>query len=350
MFGYKKKILTFFLAVILFVGILSPKVYASNTNYLYYKDKLRTVAAANLLKNKKLSTSYVVVLDNGIQFDYYSRNLHKYVADAKYLKKWDPNLKRWDPYFLNPWTSYSNSINHGTEVEWVVDEISDETRVNSSKPNVMSIQYKINDASGHGDVNSLVYAINDVVNYYVKQKHLNIAAINYSSGISWRKGTPISIINNDKKRIQAAINNAVKNGITVICSVGNDNKPIYSYPALSDNVIAVGATNSKNGRFLKKVNNEILGSCYGKQVDIVAPGQDVQVNDTREGSGTSYSAPMVAATVGILKSINPKLKPAQIENILKSTATDLGAKGKDNYFGYGLLNVEKAVKYALTHK
>jgi thermitase len=68
------------------------------------------------------------------------------------------------------------------------------------------------------------------------------------------------------------------------------------------------------------------------------------------GSGTSYAAPMVATAVAVLKSVNPKLKPAAIESILKSTAKDLGGKGKDDNFGYGLIDLEKAIKQAMATK
>jgi len=61
-------------------------------------------------------------------------------------------------------------------------------------------------------------------------------------------------------------------------------------------------------------------------------------------SGTSYSAPMVSAAIGLMKGINPELKPSDIEEILKNTSTDLGKKGRDDYFGYGLLNIEKVVE------
>ena len=60
-------------------------------------------------------------------------------------------------------------------------------------------------------------------------------------------------------------------------------------------------------------------------------------------AGTSFSAPMVSAVAAILKSIDSTLTPSQIESILTSTAVDYGTSGRDNYYGYGVLNFYNAV-------
>lgn len=59
-------------------------------------------------------------------------------------------------------------------------------------------------------------------------------------------------------------------------------------------------------------------SNYGERVDISASGAIQGVNGV--GFGTSYAAPIVAATVALIQSINPNLTPAQIRSILRSTA------------------------------
>src|SRR6185369_1486867 len=63
--------------------------------------------------------------------------------------------------------------------------------------------------------------------------------------------------------------------------------------------------------------------------------------------GTSFSSPIVAATVALMMSANPKLSSTQIESLLYSTATDLGAPGRDIYYGYGRVNAAAAVQAAL---
>ena len=66
--------------------------------------------------------------------------------------------------------------------------------------------------------------------------------------------------------------------------------------------------------------------------------------------GNSFSGPHVAGTVALMLSANPDLTTWRVKEILETTATDLGPKGKDNDTGYGLLNALAAVKTALAEK
>ena len=63
-------------------------------------------------------------------------------------------------------------------------------------------------------------------------------------------------------------------------------------------------------------------------------------------SGTSMSSPHVAGAVALMKQANPRLTGELAEEILARTATDLGAKGKDSDYGYGLVDVLKASRVA----
>jgi subtilisin family serine protease len=53
------------------------------------------------------------------------------------------------------------------------------------------------------------------------------------------------------------------------------------------------------------------------------------------GSGTSYAAPVLAGVVAGVWSVNPALRADEVLELLKRTATDLGAPGWDRYFGWG---------------
>src|SRR5206468_10210828 len=64
------------------------------------------------------------------------------------------------------------------------------------------------------------------------------------------------------------------------------------------------------------------------------------------GSGTSFSAPVVAGAAALAISANPTLPGTQIQTILKQTADDLGAPGWDTSYGAGRLNVGRAVLLA----
>ncbi len=59
--------------------------------------------------------------------------------------------------------------------------------------------------------------------------------------------------------------------------------------------------------------------------------------------GTSMATPHAAGIAALLLSKNPSLTPAQVKAILESTATDKGSPGRDNIYGYGLVNATAAL-------
>jgi subtilisin family serine protease len=84
--------------------------------------------------------------------------------------------------------------------------------------------------------------------------------------------------------------------------------------------------------------------------DIAAPG--VNVNSTTVGggysgdtwTGTSMSCPHVAGVAALMLQKNPSLSPAGLDSLMEQTALGLGAAGKDNVFGSGLVNALAAVQ------
>lgn len=67
--------------------------------------------------------------------------------------------------------------------------------------------------------------------------------------------------------------------------------------------------------------------------------------------GTSAANPNLAGIASLVWSVNPNLNAGQVRQILTETAMDLGAAGRDNTFGYGLVNADAAVRrgWALQH-
>jgi len=154
--------------------------------------------------------------------------------------------------------------------------------------------------------------------------------------------------------LEDAVNYAYARGVTLVAAVGNDNGPV-GYPAAYGNVIAVAATACNNAK--------AVYSNSGPQVDVAAPGGDVTVTcgmdpDTEVVwspswspsvgnayfglQGTSMAAPHVAGVAALMIS-RGITTPASIQATLQSTATDLGAAGRDDLFGYGLINAASAV-------
>ncbi len=140
--------------------------------------------------------------------------------------------------------------------------------------------------------------------------------------------------------IQNAANYMKSKGGIVVVSAGNLGS-LESYAA-SDSLIAVSATDG--------ADNRASWSSYGAYVDVAAPGVGIY-STTRGGgygavSGTSFAAPITGGVIALMMSRNPALTPAQVESMLKSTATDLGASGRDDHFGSGRINAAAAVAAA----
>ncbi len=61
-------------------------------------------------------------------------------------------------------------------------------------------------------------------------------------------------------------------------------------------------------------------------------------------SGTSMAAPHVTGALGLLFERFPYLNGAQVRDVMLTTATDIGEEGVDDVYGWGLLNLEKAIE------
>ncbi|MCK5841719.1 MAG: S8 family peptidase [Candidatus Sabulitectum sp.] len=82
--------------------------------------------------------------------------------------------------------------------------------------------------------------------------------------------------------------------------------------------------------------------------DICGPGSDIVSCSYSNPagyttmSGTSMATPHLAGCMALLLDVNPYLSPAQVDSILEATSVDLGAPGKDNYYGAGRVDVYQA--------
>ena len=163
----------------------------------------------------------------------------------------------------------------------------------------------------------------------------------------------------DSGLITQAILDAITNGrdglgCIVVFSSGNDNGNV-SFPASVNGVITVGAID-RNGNLSGYSNTgpemDLVAPSSGNSADLVTTDREgdfgynagANPNYTFSFGGTSAACPQVSGVAALMLSIRPELTEQQVRTILQNTATDMGAGGFDNNFGFGRLNAQAAVQ------
>jgi len=304
----------------------------------YGNDMMGSDEAKNYIKNNNISTNEVniAVIDGGINF-----KKKDFINSGRVI----------DSGFNSSNTGAENSAQqdngnyHGSNITSII--------LDNTTDNVNIIGYKVMNSEGKGT---------------------NLAV---ASGIEKATDDDVDIINlslggeGGSQLIVDAVNEAVAQGIVIICSSGNAGDDVANYGLASmDNVITVGAVDY-NG-------NIACFSNFGEEVDFVAPGYNVEVYGNKNissgkpdyVSGTSFSAPFVASAAAIVLSVNPDLSPSDVKNelikscinreninysspylrnieidsySLRNTLVKSEAKSENLYYGNGLPQMENLV-------
>ena len=155
-------------------------------------------------------------------------------------------------------------------------------------------------------------------------------------------------------RITIGADYAVSLGIFVANSASNygfdPNHNTLGAPADGDSVIAVGSVTSSGSRSdFSSVGPTVDGRI---KPDLMAMGSNdyhaCNWNNTcyGNGSGTSYSCPLLAGTAALLLQADPSLTPMQLATLMKNTASQ--SNNPDNLYGWGIINTYAAVQLIVT--
>ena len=171
------------------------------------------------------------------------------------------------------------------------------------------------------------------------------STFNIIKGLDWAAQNRARIVNMSfagppDPALHRALLAAHAKGITLIAAAGNAGpKSPPLYPAADPEVIAVSATDAED--------HLLAQSNRGRQIALAAPGKDVLValpgGGVEMSSGTSYSAAEVSGVAALLIERDQKLTPNALRALLEKSAKDLGPKGRDHLFGYGLVNAYEAL-------
>jgi len=158
------------------------------------------------------------------------------------------------------------------------------------------------------------------------------------------------------KTLKTAVDYASNMGAIVIASMMNKNNGDNYYPASFKNVLAVGATDSDDGRCRQFTWGG--GSNWGKHISVVAPGNRIYGLDYKDNfnyevywSGTSQATAYVSGLASLLLGQNRSRTSNDIWKIIISTAVDrIGdpredSEGWDEYYGYGRIDMYAALSF-----
>jgi len=222
---------------------------------------------------------------------------------------------------------------HGTHCAGIVAAADDGAGVIGVAPKVWLYGVKVLDSTGSGYVSDVV------------------------AGIDWAVTNGMQIISmslgssSDDTSLRNACDNAYSKGLLLVAAAGNEGYwpwDTVSYPARYSSVIAVAATDQSDTR--------PSWSSRGPSVELAAPGVNVYStvwdNSYATMSGTSMACPHVSGTAALV--FKSPLDPAydsdhdglwdasEVREKLKDTADDLGPAGRDDSYGWGLVDADEA--------
>lgn len=217
-----------------------------------------------------------------------------------------------------------DTVGHGTFVSGIIASGADRCKI---------LPLKCFDGK-YTKLSYILDAIYDaVVTYQVDVINLSLGFSEVDNGLTAEQTEEVISVFNQY------VTNASNLGTIVVAAVGNDGTEAKHYPAACTDAVGVGA--------VKQNKEHCSFSQYNDSVFVVAPGQGVvstAISGYADNSGTSFAAPHVSALAAIVRSMNENIDTEAFKTLLMSTSDDLGEEGRDDYFGYGLINCEKAVK------
>jgi subtilisin len=216
---------------------------------------------------------------------------------------------------------------HGTQVSGIIAASLDGNGMVGVAPGVSLYGVKVLDGGGFGDLSTIL------------------------AGIDWAIANRMDVVNMsfgtimESQALEDACNAAANAGIVLVAATGYDRSDPVSYPAAYASVIGVSATDESDVA--------TTFSPAGPGVTVVAPGVSILSTEIGGGyvalSGTSQAAPHVAGLAalilssGISDANGDGRRSDEVRERIQRTARDLGAAGRDDQYGYKLVDAATAL-------
>ncbi|MDR2162768.1 MAG: S8 family serine peptidase [Clostridiales Family XIII bacterium] len=272
----------------------------------------------------------IAILDTGVVHG------HEDLNPSKIINSYD---------FVNDDMVADDDHSHGSIVAGIIAADTDNVGANPQQGIGMAgltdkaslLTYKVLDADGSGYVDDLLSAYESIL-----YGDTRVDVINLSLGHPGHLNIE-----------EAVIQKLIERGVIIVAAAGNNGnekdarlRNAVLYPAGYDGVIGVGSIGRSGG-----VSDF---SAKNTSVDVTAPGEMMAGLSHRDksgtgaylvGSGTSFSAPIVAAAAAIAKQYDEGFTSYSFLEAIKATATDAGVNGRDTAYGYGVLSLPSLLSY-----
>ena len=307
-----------------------------NDPYYKYQWNFKNINIENAWEISQGAGAVVAIVDTGVAYENYGK--YKQAPDlagTSFVSGYD---------FIGNDNHPNDENGHGTHIAGTIAQTTNNnlgTAGIAPKASIMPI--KVLDKNGRG-------------NYF-----------DIAQGIYWAADNGADVINlslggsSSSRYLKDACAYAYSKGVTIVAASGNDSKNKVIYPArYNDYVIAVGAVRFDGAKSYY--------SNTGSGLDIMAPGGDLKVDQNNDGygdgilqqaikntlrrqkfeyyffQGTSMACAHISGAAALLTSqgINT---PQKIREALEKTAEDKGSFGWDKKYGWGIVDIFKALNY-----
>jgi len=278
-------------------------------------------------------------------------------------------------------TDYVDRNGHGSHV---AGTIAGNGRIMGVAPNVGYRAYRVFGAEGGSPTSAIAAAMVDAVDDGVDVISMSLGGFDILGQYYWtdpETGETFNMGNDaaDRAIYKRAVKYAVDNGVTVVVAAGNEELNATNKREVTDFMNAeygpegykfIGAGFELPGTVPGVITVSATGpdkslasySNYGAGfIDVTAPGGDFQRYPapgyhldmclsayTGTGyvwmAGTSMATPKVSAIAALIIAKYGNIGPVKVAQMIENTATDIGPKGKDIYFGKGMVNAFSALQ------
>jgi serine protease AprX len=300
----------------------------------------------------------VGVLDTGVRWSHNDLQDHMWIGGTLY-----PNYG-WN--FVSDNNSPYDDNGHGTHVAGIIAGDGTAGTQTGVAPDARIMAVKVLNSAGAGSFITIAKGVQfaiehnaDIINLSLGADSANNSTKDYCRDMckmAYIAEVPMAIATGNGRSGSPGSHYPVPFDIS---TPGDVPAPWYAPNGGNNAVMAVGATDNSDviANFSSYGPTQWNTSIYAdypyppglKKPDVSAPGVNITSLDYLSAtgytikSGTSMATPCLAGTIALMLEKNRFLTCREIDSIIETTALDLGAAGRDNYYGAGRINALNAV-------